>query len=198
MVLGEIRRARDVGYVSLGAKVIWLACESCGIERWVLLRGGKPTRRLCRSCHLKLSALYFKAGPDNPAWKGGRCLTAKGYVLVRAPNHPRATANNGYVFEHILVMESMLGRYLLPGERPHHENENKSDNSPSNLSLMMHGQHTAFHWTGRHHTEASILKMSLAKRGKPMPKACVEALMKLGPLPRNPATGRFIKCKASV
>jgi hypothetical protein len=34
-----------------------------------------------------------------------------GYVMLYAPDNPRARSNP-YVFEHILVMESLLGRHL--------------------------------------------------------------------------------------
>ncbi|TXH58321.1 MAG: hypothetical protein E6Q97_02430 [Desulfurellales bacterium] len=45
--------------------------------------------------------------------------------------------------EHILVMETKLGRALLPGEEVHHKDEDKQNNAPDNLELKtstMHGQ----------------------------------------------------------
>jgi hypothetical protein len=57
--------------------------------------------------------------------------------MVRVPEHPRATTGN-YVFEHVLVMEELLGRYLLHGENVHHRNGVRDDNRPENLEL----------WTG--------------------------------------------------
>src|ERR1700683_1211967 len=39
-------------------------------------------------------------------WKGGRTRHKAGYVMVRAPDHPRA-ASGPYVFEHILVVEDL-------------------------------------------------------------------------------------------
>ncbi len=56
-------------------------------------------------------------------------------MMIRVPDHPRAPNNGLYVFEHILVMEEMLGRYLLPDETVHHRNGVKDDNRPANLEL---------------------------------------------------------------
>lgn len=78
----------------------------------------------------------------NGAWKGGRTRNKAGYVMVRVPNHPRARANGGYVFEHIVVIEEAIGRHLLPDETVHHRNGIKSDNRPDNLEL----------WTSNHPT----------------------------------------------
>lgn len=57
-----------------------------------------------------------------------------GYVLIRQPGHPRAT-RQGYVFEHIVVMEQLLGRFLVDGENVHHRNGVRDDNRPENLEL---------------------------------------------------------------
>jgi hypothetical protein len=58
-------------------------------------------------------------------------------VLVR--DHPRA-GSNGYVFEHVLLMEERLGRHLLPGETVHHRNGLRDDNRPENLELWTRPQ----------------------------------------------------------
>lgn len=60
--------------------------------------------------------------------------------MIRFPEHPRAKSNNGYVFEHILVMEDQLGRYLEPEENVHHLNGIKDDNRPENLELWTRPQ----------------------------------------------------------
>lgn len=60
--------------------------------------------------------------------------------MRRTPEHPRASARNPYVFEHILVMEEMLGRNLLDGETVHHKNGVKDDNRPENLELWIRPQ----------------------------------------------------------
>lgn len=61
-------------------------------------------------------------------------------MMIRVPDHPRAPNNGLYVFEHILVMEEMLGRYLTPDETVHHRNGVKDDNRPSNLELWVKPQ----------------------------------------------------------
>lgn len=58
----------------------------------------------------------------------------KGYVIIRTKmNHPRNKYNE--MFEHTLVMEAYLGRYLYPGENVHHRNGIKDDNRIDNLEL---------------------------------------------------------------
>lgn len=67
-----------------------------------------------------------------------RYVTREGYVLVKVPDHPRAS--KGWVREHAVVMESHLGRLLLPGEEVHHRNGDRSDNRPANLELWVISQ----------------------------------------------------------
>lgn len=55
--------------------------------------------------------------------------------MVHAPSHPRATTAKKYVFEHIIVMEQMLGRFIGRDEFVHHRNGIRDDNRPENLEL---------------------------------------------------------------
>jgi hypothetical protein len=79
-----------------------------------------------------------EVGEKNGNWKGGRTYSKAGYVMVKSPGHPRAS--QGYVFEHILVMEALLGRFLLLGETVHHLNGVKDDNRRENLELWTRPQ----------------------------------------------------------
>jgi hypothetical protein len=75
----------------------------------------------------------------NPNWKGGETRHKKGYIMKRVPGHPRARTGN-YVFEHILVMEAALGRYLESDESVHHKNGVRDDNRIENLELWIRPQ----------------------------------------------------------
>ena len=70
------------------------------------------------------------------------------YVSV-TPEHPNAT-KNGYVLEHRIVMENILGRMLNAWEIVHHKDENKKNNEPDNLEVMQIEDHSRHHHkTGR-------------------------------------------------
>lgn len=67
-----------------------------------------------------------------------------GYIAVYAPDNPSAN-KDGYVMEHVLVMEKAIGRTLESNEVVHHINHIRTDNRIENLMLMTRGEHTKFH-----------------------------------------------------
>ncbi|MDD5435889.1 MAG: HNH endonuclease, partial [Nitrospira sp.] len=81
-------------------------------------------------------------GSNNYHWKGGRTRHSKGYIYVYAPEHPAAD-KHGYVFEHRLVMEKIIGRPLRPDEVVHHIDGYPANNrDEENLILLTNNQHT--------------------------------------------------------
>jgi len=76
--------------------------------------------------------------------KGGR-YKIRGYVLVYVPNHPFKTSADS-VFEHRLVVEKYLGRYLTKDEVVHHKNHIKDDNRIGNLEVINKKLHSKLHW----------------------------------------------------
>jgi hypothetical protein len=90
-----------------------------------------------------------RMGAEGGNWRGGRSNTGSGYVRIYSPDHPGANSN-GYVYEHRLVMERTLGRYLLPGEIVDHIDRNRSNNAPENLNLQAsRSAHVKDHFSAR-------------------------------------------------
>lgn len=91
----------------------------------------RPESIQCQNCRPPQKFL----GELNSRWKGGR-FNQDGYVKILFPEHPRVqNKSNNYIFEHILVMEEKLGRFLFDGETIHHLNGVRDDNRIENLEL---------------------------------------------------------------
>lgn len=68
----------------------------------------------------------------------GFSLKPSGYIaLTRGENKGR--------HEHVVIMESIIGRKLYQHEVVHHIDENRSNNSIENLQLMTRSNHTSYH-----------------------------------------------------
>jgi len=93
----------------------------------------------------------------------GYWVDKRGYVYIRIPEHPYATLT-GYVCEHRLVMEDILGRTLLPSEVVHHINQNPSDNRVENLQLTNPHEHQTLHHRGHYWSEESKRKVGSVTR----------------------------------
>lgn len=95
--------------------------------------------------HLSMAHKGKHIGIKNNNWKNGRTIDANGYVRIYAPDHPFCN-NKGRVYEHRLVMEKYLGRYLGRKEIIHHINGIHDDNRIENLMLFPNSKaHLGYH-----------------------------------------------------
>lgn len=98
------------------------------------------------------------SGEKSKNWKGGRYET-QGYVFIYSPNHPRVkNQKRKYVFEHILVIEKKIGRFLKNNEVVHHINGIRNDNKINNLILFTRAQHMKFHNPLQYRTSEDMMK----------------------------------------
>lgn len=102
----------------------------------ILGRASKLVNKWCKKLGIQMRPRGQKFGPEHKGWKGGRRVDKDGYILTYAPDHPAAHPRAKTVREHRLVMEKVLGRYLLPEEVVHHKDEDKQNNHPDNLELF--------------------------------------------------------------
>ena len=128
-------------------------CSRCG-------RVGPPFAAktvLCKSCYQVLRRSPEAALGGSPEhrrraahpglrrersgkWRGGRFVDSEGYVRVLPPSdYAGQLAKHGpagYVHEHRLIAEAVIGRPLRPGEVVHHLNHDRTDNRPENLAVL--------------------------------------------------------------
>ena len=119
----------------------------------ILLETDKPKRSRYSFPKGTHTRTEYKPGDKHRNWRGGRWKMKLGYIWVYAPTHPRAYRKG--IYEHILVAEGKIGRYLNKGECVHHINHIKDDNRPENLvvfpSIREHlKNHTLNRWSRKH------------------------------------------------
>lgn len=132
-----------------------IKCFFCGKEKYFRKAAIRKRNFCSRQCFglfnkgrtlslITRRKIAGRIGKASATYKDGRTITSAGYVLVLAHGHPNAKPNN-YIFEHRLVMENKLGRYLTSEEHVHHINFNKADNRVSNLAVMSNAEHRKLH-----------------------------------------------------
>ncbi len=115
--------AEIAGEIGCSVCMVWRRLKKCGIKRRSLSETGKGRT------------------PGN--FKGIK--KHQGYITVHIPGHPCRDKHN-FVFQHRLVMEKFLKRYLKPEEVVHHINGIKDDNRIENLRLFSSRKtHTQYH-----------------------------------------------------
>lgn len=114
----------------------FINCEYCK-KSFYIPKGLIGAKRWCsRNCYVKSTKTRPEiSGEKSYQWKGGTRKHSAGYIRCIARNHPFAM-DKKYVFQHRLVMEKHLGRYLRPEEKIHHRNGLKDDNRLENLEIV--------------------------------------------------------------
>lgn len=115
-----------------------LSCAQ--IAQMVDLRPGH-VGKIQRKLNLPRLPEGARPGEKNHQFASGRRIDLDGYVLVTAPSdHPyarqRTNRQTKLMFEHRLVLEQHLGRYLLPSEVVDHVDGLTLHNAPANLRLF--------------------------------------------------------------
>lgn len=115
-----------------------LSKEEC--ERISKMHKGKIISKETRE---KMSKSKKKGGIGHKKKRGD------GYISFYFPDHPNS-AVDGYIMEHVLVMECLIGRHLKDDEVVHHKNGKRDDNRKENLQLMTFKEHASLHMKQRH------------------------------------------------
>lgn len=119
---------------------------------------GSAVGRRCQHLRLKTARTGPRSGSGHRDWKGGRRVDKHGYIEVFAPLHPHAR-KSGRVFEHRLVMEVVLGRYLTSVEVVDHIDNHPRHNWPDNLRV--------------YETNADHLRQTLTGRKQATPRSSI-------------------------
>ena len=132
-------------------------CTACG-ESFI-----RPPSTVTRYCGRKCESTARIKRPLDRVHNGRPArLDSTGYVCVWEPDHPNA--HSGWMSEHRLVAERLIGRLLLSTEDVHHINRIKTDNRPENLSVLDRETHSAITATQRQ-SDMNLLAVYIAKYG---------------------------------
>jgi hypothetical protein len=113
-------------------------CLQCGKKFTKYISNNK--KFCCLECQYKWRSLNM-IGPKSPHYKGKILYgNSQKYYAITSPYHPYAD-NKGYMYEHRLVIEKHIGRFLLPDEVVHHKNGDTKDNRIENLELLAKKDH---------------------------------------------------------
>lgn len=143
----------------------------------------KPQKITCPSCggvfERPLNVIK-KANSNGREWMCKHCCLldrnkskAKpiGCTRVKKQNGRREIkTSDGWIGEHIFIMESYLGRKIVYPECVHHIDGDKTNNSLDNLELMLFSQHTKLHHTNATRSVSTKVNISASRKGKPSPK----------------------------
>lgn len=133
-------------------------CEKCGKQ---ITKNAKwcnkcAPRKLTKKGRENLRK--SKLGRNNPQYGKirNRKIVRQGYIYLYKPEHPNCS-KQGYIAEHRIVVEKILGRYLIKTEVVHHINGNKQDNCIENLIIFP---------LTREHSKLTAKQLSRYKNGR--------------------------------
>ena len=112
-------------------------CIRCGIE---FKKSGYLQKYCSTKCSSDSQRKYLSI-PDCLEEASRKLDKNIGYVRVYCPMHPHANTW-GYVYEHRLIVEGLLGRYLDNKEHVHHKNGKRWDNRLENLQVLSSSEHS--------------------------------------------------------
>lgn len=125
----------------------YLKCETCNKEFYIFLSRikqkedkGHKTKYCSQKCYSRKGEnnnQFGKIKEKSANWRGGKS-NYNGYLMINNTNNKR-------IYEHRLIVESIIERKLKKDEEIHHINFNRSDNRVSNLYLFKKGEHKGFH-----------------------------------------------------
>lgn len=107
---------------------------------------GRPSHN--KGKHLSVETKLKLAESHKLKGKGHKKRRKDGYIALYYPSHPNST-KDGYIMEHIYIMENHIGRSLKSDEVVHHINRIRDDNRIENLKLMTFKEHASLHMKER-------------------------------------------------